>query len=430
MSVAVSTEMPMSAARKAGASLIPSPMNPTTCPLPRRARMTRCLWAGERRAKSVVFSAASASSASDIFSTSPPSSMGSAARPTSLQTFRLMSWLSPVRIFTADAVVVKGLEGASGGFLGRVQKRDVSFEHEIALVVLGADLLPGSSLVATARTRKPSLLRLVVLFLQPDHQVGVHGRQLPVQLEVRALVEDLFRSAFGEQNRFAFRDPPPSTDIMRRVKSNGISSSFLYFSTISLPVEVGAIQNRPVEQVLEAGLEVADQVAVQQHLLGFLSRHVAMPLKDDAILGERAGFVGAQNVHAAEVLNGVQPLDDHLLAAHGERALGEADRDDHGQHLRREAHGHGHREEKGALPIVLGEPVDEEDQRHHHGHELDHEPGEAVEALIEAGGRRLCRDRAGHAAEIGVDPGGDHDCGRRAAFDAGPHEADVLELGG
>ena len=38
MSVAVSTEMPTSAARKAGASLIPSPMNPTTCPVPRRAR--------------------------------------------------------------------------------------------------------------------------------------------------------------------------------------------------------------------------------------------------------------------------------------------------------------------------------------------------------------------------------------------------------
>jgi hypothetical protein len=32
--------------------LILSPMNPTTCPLPRRTRMTRRLWAGERRAKS------------------------------------------------------------------------------------------------------------------------------------------------------------------------------------------------------------------------------------------------------------------------------------------------------------------------------------------------------------------------------------------
>ena len=93
---------------------------------------------------------------------------------------------------------------------------------------------------------------------------------------------------------------------MRRVKSNGISSSFLYFSTSCLTVEVGAIEDRPVEQVLEARLEVADQVAVQQHLLAFLSGDVAMPLQDDAILGERAGFVGAQDVHAAEVLDGIQ----------------------------------------------------------------------------------------------------------------------------
>ncbi len=96
-----------------------------------------------------------------------------------------------------------------------------------------------------------------------------------------------------------------------------------------------------------------------------------------------------KHVHAAEILDGVEPLDDHLLAAHGERALGEADGDDHGQHLGREAHGHGQREEEGALPIVLGESVDEENQRHHHGHELDHEPGEAVEALVEAGRRAV-----------------------------------------
>ena len=81
MSTAVSTEMPMSAACSAGASLMPSPMNPTTCPLPCSARTIRCLWAGERRAKSVVFSAASASSASVIFSTASPSSMGSGIEP-------------------------------------------------------------------------------------------------------------------------------------------------------------------------------------------------------------------------------------------------------------------------------------------------------------------------------------------------------------
>ena len=58
-----------------------------------------------------------------------------------------------------------------------------------------------------------------------------------------------------------------STDIMRRVKSKGISSSFLYFSINGLLVEVGAVEDRAVEQVLETGLEIADEVAVQKHFL-------------------------------------------------------------------------------------------------------------------------------------------------------------------
>ena len=56
---------------------------------------------------------------------------------------------------------------------------------------------------------------------------------------------------------------------MRRVKSKGSSSSFLYLLDQRFPVEVGTIENRPVEQVLEARLEVADQVAVQEHFLAF-----------------------------------------------------------------------------------------------------------------------------------------------------------------
>ena len=43
-------------------------------------------------------------------------------------------------------------------------------------------------------------------------------------------------------------------------------------------------------------------------------------------------------------------------------------------------------------------------------------------------GAWLLGDRAGHAAEIGVDAGGDHDRRRRAALDAGAHEADVVEF--
>ena len=55
-----------------------------------------------------------------------------------------------------------------------------------------------------------------------------------------------------------------------------------------------------------------------------------------------------------------------FLRRHRQRALGEADRDDHRQHLRRQPHRHRQREEEGLVPVVLGQAVDDEDQRHHH----------------------------------------------------------------
>jgi hypothetical protein len=246
-----------------------------------------------------------------------------------------------------------------------------------------AGLLPRQLLFCHRQDPEAIVAEALVLFLQPDYQVGVHRREFPVQFEVRALVEDLFRSSLGEEDCFAFGILHQyGHHAPREVERDLVQ--LLVLLDHRFPVKIGAIQDGHVEQVLETCLEVANQVAVQEHFLGFPAGDVAMPLEDDAVLGERAGFVGAQDIHAPEVLDGVQPLDDHLLAAHGERTLGKADGDDHGQHLGGEAHGHGHREEKSAFPIVLGEPVDEEYQGHHNRHEPDHEPCKAAETLVEA----------------------------------------------
>ena len=69
--------------------------------------MTRSLCAGERRANSVAFSAAVASSASDIFSTSAPSSMGSAVESHVPQTLRLIELVVPGQDLDGDAVPVQ-----------------------------------------------------------------------------------------------------------------------------------------------------------------------------------------------------------------------------------------------------------------------------------------------------------------------------------
>ncbi len=119
---------------------------------------------------------------------------------------------------------------------------------------------------------------------------------------MRAAEKDLFRSPLGEEDRLAF-------GVLHQDRHHASSEverdliQLLVLLDKRLRVEVGTIQNRPVEQVFEARLEVADQVPVQEHVIGFTPSDVAMPHEDDAVLGERARLVGAQHVHAAEVLD-------------------------------------------------------------------------------------------------------------------------------
>ena len=75
----------------------------------------------------------------------------------------------PGEDFYRHAMLVQRLDGASRGVLGRVQECDVSFEHEVALVILRADLLSRQllcchrqnpeAIVAEARRTLPSARR-------------------------------------------------------------------------------------------------------------------------------------------------------------------------------------------------------------------------------------------------------------------------------
>ncbi len=122
ISTAPSTEMPISAARKAGASLIPSPIKPTTCPS-RFSKVTmRSLCIGVRRANSVVRCARFASSSSDSVSISLPMTTSPASSPTSWHTFAATNSLSPVRIFTVIPLAFNAFSAGAVVSLGGSRK--------------------------------------------------------------------------------------------------------------------------------------------------------------------------------------------------------------------------------------------------------------------------------------------------------------------
>ena len=189
------------------------------------------------------------------------------------------------------------------------------------------------------------------------------------------------------------------------------------------------LQHGDVEQVLQARLIVAVEVGVFQHVIGFRAPDVGMVGEKYPVLGQRPGLVGAQHIHRAEVLDGVQALDDDLASGQDYRALGQRRRDDHRQHFRRQADRDRHGEEKGFQPVALGEAVDEQDQRRHHQHETDQQPGHLVDPGLELRGDPVgAGDARRQGAEISSAAGGDDDRGSGAGDDIGAHEQNVVEL--
>ena len=56
---------------------------------------------------------------------------------------------------------------------------------------------------------------------------------------------------------------------MRREKSNGISSTLVYFSRESSLCRFRVFQHGAIEDVLQAGLEMADEISVAQDFFAF-----------------------------------------------------------------------------------------------------------------------------------------------------------------
>ena len=83
------------------------------------------------------------------------------------------------------------------------------------------------------------------------------------------------------------------------------------------------------------------------------------------------------------------------------------------------------RKEKRVVPVVLGQAVDEENQRHHHQHETDHQPGVFLDPAVETRFHLLAGEAAGHLAEISLRAGRNHDRRGRAALHARAKKTDV-----
>ena len=118
---------------------------------------------------------------------------------------------------------------------------------------------------ATATVPKPVRVELRRRVLRRGEVAVIEGAGLAVDRVVRASREDLFDRALADEDVIPVI-ATQTTDIRRRSKSNGISSSL---RNRSCDLEAGRVldmlQNGNVEQVLQSGLVVAVQIGVLEH---------------------------------------------------------------------------------------------------------------------------------------------------------------------
>ena len=167
--------------------------------------MTRCLCPGVIRAKSVVRSAASPSSASDIFSTWLPSRTCSVGNPDLLADLAADEIVVAGQDLHGDAVPLERLERRQGGLLRRVEERDVAREDQIGLVVLRVGLARLEVAVRERQHAEAVAAQRLVLLAQILDEDVVDRIHLLVQLEARAALEDLLRGALADEPVRALR---------------------------------------------------------------------------------------------------------------------------------------------------------------------------------------------------------------------------------
>ena len=193
----------------------------------------------------------------------------------------------------------------------------------------------------------------------------------------------------------------------------------------------GSGEDRRVERIGEARLEVAVQVAELQGARR-LARVVTVDAHraDDPELagGEGAGLVRAQDRDAAQVLDRRQALHQHAAPAERPRALGEVERHDGRQQLRREADRERDREQERVEDGPVQRQVDRQHGDHEDGGHPEDQAAEGANAALEVVLRRPFGEVARDLPVAGAGAGRRDDGTARAAHDARSEEGEAVAI--
>ena len=117
-------------------------------------------------------------------------------------------------------------------------------------------------------------------------------------------------------------------------------------------------------------------------MLIFTALCIQMMRQQDSVLSQRAGFIGAEHIHRAKVLNGVELFDDHFTPGQRNGAFGQISADNHRQHFRGQPDRDRQSKQRGIHPVPFGEAVNQQHHRNHHQHKADQQLADAVHPTV------------------------------------------------
>ena len=339
-----------------------------------------------------------------------------------------------------DSQSLERCQGRSDALLGRVEKSDEAQQRQAAflrhrIARLGA----GDLFIGDRHDAKPIRVERPCFLPRLFPQLRIEFSRLAVEFAIGAGRDEFLDGALANEQVLAGRARHPSRDALeqsrgrplrprlaaalgsendRKTPAREIEWNFIDASIMIVRADILAYLDMPhdglVEQTLQAGLMPTVEISVFQGPFAAPAANIEMQAERDLVLRQRSCLVGAQHVHRAKILNCIEPLYDHALLRHGDRALGEIHRDDHREQFRRQADRDGESEQERLRPISLRQPVDQENRGREDEHEADHQPYELVYALIELREPSLTGEFLRELAEIGARAGANNRLRRRS----------------
>src|SRR5262249_29696010 len=133
------------------------------------------------------------------------------------------------------------------------------------------------------------------------------------ELELRATVQDRLWRTFADQSMLIHRGRNHhGHHLTAKVEGDLVHLGILRNGEVAMNLLM--LQDGAVENVFQSRLKVTIEESEFQYTETCLPNDITVLFKKDAVHRQGTGFVRTKDVHCAEILDRVQPLDDYLLA--------------------------------------------------------------------------------------------------------------------